>query len=869
LNQTGKQDAEPDRDSIASEYFELLKYTPYPVQEEALLAWFTNEQGVLVSAPTGTGKTLIAEAAIYEALRTGKRCYYTTPLIALCEQKLLEIQESAVHWGFRAADVGLVTGNRRVNPQAPVLVVVAEILLNRLLNPEVFPMDDCSAVVMDEFHSFNDSERGIVWELSLGMLPKHVRLMLLSATIGNSYDFCSWLNRAHSRRIQLVQGTERKVPLAFEWVDDAYLDEHLERIAEGDEDKRRTPGLVFCFNRDECWQVAELLKGKKLIDKHRQAELSNRLEGYNLSEGAGPKLKAILQRGIGIHHAGILPKYRRVVEELFQTKLLSVCVCTETLSAGINLPARSVILPSIVKGPRDKRKLIEPSSAHQIFGRAGRPQFDSQGFVYALAHEDDVKYLRWKEKYDSIPEDTKDPGLLRAKKQLKKKMPKRRDGETYWTASQFEGLRNAPPAKLQSRGSLPWRLLAYLLSQSPTVEPLRQLVAKRLFEWGDEEKAQRELNQMLITLWAADYIQLDPKPTPLAKSSPSGGTSGKGGDVSSGASQPVLKWLDAASGERKTSTVPVGHAAMNGSRSEAPISVENPDPLDDDETIASDAPTRVSVIDRDDPMARGYELTEYRPQTATPTERSDLILRLRSVNPLYGVYVANYLAFADITERVQALESVLELPANISRLVRVPPPDILLPGPLATSRLHGRLLELGLATQAELTGRHEQEEEEAPDLEALSTGRHRERKMFSEPPPWPLALGEKLRRLFDYDFPRVHDVYTRSVWVVGELLEFDCQFNKYILAKGLQKQEGILFRHVLRFILLCDEFASIPPFETTEETWEEPFDELIERLSAGCRAVDPASTDEVLENGLGIDELLAGTQLESSARRKK
>jgi hypothetical protein len=141
--------------------------------------------------------------------------------------------------------------------------------------------------------------------------------------------------------------------------------------------------------------------------------------------------------------------------------------------------------------------------------------------------------------------------------------------------------------------------------------------------------------------------------------------------------------------------------------------------------------------------------------------------------------------------------------------------------------------------------------------------------MFSEPPPWPLALGEKLRRLFDYDFPRVHDVYTRSVWVVGELLEFDCHFNKYILAKGLQKQEGILFRHVLRFILLCDEFASIPPFETTEETWEDSFDELIERLSAGCRAVDPASTDEVLENGLGKDELLIGTKLEAASRRSK
>ncbi len=538
------------------------------------------------------------------------------------------------------------------------------------------------------------------------------------------------------------------------------------------------------------------------------------------------------------------------MEELFQTKLLSVCVCTETLSAGINLPARSVVLPTILKGPRDKRKLIEPSSAHQIFGRAGRPQFDTQGFVYALAHEDDVKHLRWKEKYDSIPEDTKDPGLLRAKKQLKKKMPKRRDGETYWTAGQFEALRNAPPAKLQSRGSLPWRLLAYLLDQNPEVEPLRQLVSKRLLERVDLEKAQRELNQMLITLWTADYIQLDPKPQPLATLSPLSRSSGRGAGGEGGiAPPPVLKWLDARTGEQKTAP--------------APHTDDSPELFDDDESESDDTPKPTIV---DDPMSRGYEVTDYRPLTAKPTERSELLLQLRSVNPLYGVYVANHLAIADATERIQALESTLELPANIARLVRVPPPDVLPPGPLATDRLHGRLLELGLATASEITGRHESDEEEAPDLEAFATGRHRERRMFDEPPPRPLALGEKIRRLFDYDFPRVHDVHTRSVWVVGELLEFDCNFNKYILARGFQKQEGILFRHVLRFILLCDEFASIPPFETTEETWEDFWDELIERLTLGCRAVDPASTDEVLENGLGKDELLIGKKFSSPSR---
>src|SRR3954468_6405048 len=161
----------PSRDQLAEQYLAQLPYPPYPVQEDALLAWFTSEQGVLVAAPTGTGKTLIAEAALFEALHTGSVAYYTTPLIALTEQKFHEMQESAVRWGFRADDVGLVTGNRRVNPDARVLVVVAEILLNRLLNPEAFDFGNVSAVVMDEFHSFADQERGIVWELSLGMLP--------------------------------------------------------------------------------------------------------------------------------------------------------------------------------------------------------------------------------------------------------------------------------------------------------------------------------------------------------------------------------------------------------------------------------------------------------------------------------------------------------------------------------------------------------------------------------------------------------------------------------------------------------------------------------------------------------------------------
>ena len=358
---------------------------PYPLQEEALLAWFASDKGVMLYAPTGTGKTVIAEAALFEALQNGTTAYYTTPLIALTERKYREMQSLAVKWGFFPEDVGLVTGNRRENPNARVLVVVAEILFNRLLHCESFDFDRTSTVVMDEFHSFNDPERGIVWELTLGLLPPNVRTLLLSATVGNAMEFLHWLRLSHHRKLELVQGEDRKVPLVFQWVPDKLLTEQVEWMAEGASEERLLPALIFCFNREECWSVAETLKGRALLTEGQQARLNVGLKENNWSQGAGPKLRQLLLRGVGVHHAGLLPKYRRIVEELFQRKLLSVAVCTETLSAGINLPARSVVVPEILKGPPGKKKVLDPSAAHQMFGRAGRPQYDKQGYVFVFA----------------------------------------------------------------------------------------------------------------------------------------------------------------------------------------------------------------------------------------------------------------------------------------------------------------------------------------------------------------------------------------------------------------------------------------------------------------------------------------------------
>jgi superfamily II DNA/RNA helicase len=789
------------RDEIAELYFDQLVFEPYPVQEEALLSWFTSDQGVLVCAPTGTGKTLIAEAALYEALKLGKTAYYTTPLIALTDQKFRDIQKTVVEWGFSADEVGLVTGNRKVNPNARIQVVVAEILLNRLLHPEAFDFENVWAVVMDEFHSFNDPERGIVWEFGLGLLPPHIKTLLLSATVGNSREFAMWLNRVHGRNLKLVESSDRKVPLSYHWIEDKILPDQIEEMFQGQEDARYTPLLLFCFNREQCWNVAETLKGKKCVDQEQRKLLSDRLSQYDWSQGVGPKLKQILVRGIGVHHAGVLPRYRKIVEELFQEKLLSVCVCTETLAAGINLPARSVVLPTLIKGPRGKMKLIEPSSVHQMFGRAGRPQFDDRGYVFALPHEDDVKILKWKEKYDQIPEDTKDVGLRKAKKALKKKQPKRREGQQYWSEQQFQQLITAPSADLASRGPLPWRLLVYMLDASPDVSQIRKLVAGRLLAPKEQISAQKRLNQQLVTLWRGGYLTLDPKP-PLAELD-------EGKSVEADATDETEAVVESAS----SMTLDLGQRRSTPE----PELVEEPRKKN----------REVSDADSDE--------STYQPDTATPTEKMADLLKLRGVHPLYALFLMNHLGIADTNERIMAFESILQLSRSLGRAIWIPRPDVLPPGPLATTRLDSQLLKLGLATAEELGGREKDEDED------------KKRGWYDEDDYVPvLSLPHKLQRLFQHDFPGVHDVRITPVWVVGELLQYGTDFNKYITSHKLQKQEGVVFRHLLRFILLIDEMAELCPADVEHEVWREDLFAVADQLEEICRLADPYSTDQWL-----------------------
>ncbi len=364
-----------------------------------------------------------------------------------------------------------------------------------------------------------------------------------------------------------------------------------------------------------------------------------------------------------------------------------------------------------------------------------------------------------------------------------------------------------------------------MLLKAPEVQPLRDLVGKRLLDPKSLDEARRDLNRMLITLWTSGYVTLEPKPR-FKSSGPSsvsaGGAGAKANQLQTNGPEKPAGLFGELLAQKRAEESGTGNPAAPGT------SEQSADTTSDDN--------------------RNYELDDYCPEFAHPTERLEWLVQLRSVHPLYGVYLADQLAIADPEERILAFESVLDVPGTVARSVRVPRYDQMPAGTLAQLRLDPRLLQAGLATAAELGASGPSDEEEVTD-------RGFGRVMFDEPKVWPLTLGEKIYRLFQHDYPSVHDVSVRPVWIAGELREFNFDFNKYVTSRGLQKDEGILFRHLLRLILLLDEMANIPPLETTVEEWEYQLDDLAERLTEACRRVDPQSTDEVLETALGGDDL--------------
>ncbi|MEM9487869.1 MAG: DEAD/DEAH box helicase [Myxococcota bacterium] len=376
----------PDIAEIELAFYERFFFSrniePYPVQEQALNEIFAGNSA-LVTVPTGTGKTLMAKAAMFKALELGQKAVYTTPLRALTEEKFRELGAD-----FGVDKVGLATGDYKINRTAPLQVEVAEILWNRIFGQGALKPAD--VVIMDEGHYFNDMSRGYVWEQSIIGLDPRTQLIILSATVGRPERFCHWVELTRRLPMTLVESRERRIPLHHEYREDYLIDVVRELNATGD-----IPAIIFVFAREKCFEVARLLKSCRRFtsdeERERIDELSRRVLIHG---GVVDELRPLLLHGIGIHHAGILPRYKQLVEELALERLIKFVVSTETIAAGINLPAKTVVFPALKKHVRGTTRLVKPAEFHQMAGRAGRPQFDDKGLAICLAPEDVVQDIR-------------------------------------------------------------------------------------------------------------------------------------------------------------------------------------------------------------------------------------------------------------------------------------------------------------------------------------------------------------------------------------------------------------------------------------------------------------------------------------------
>ncbi|SFB14581.1 DEAD/DEAH box helicase [Cellulomonas marina] len=414
--------------------------TLYPHQEEALLALVTGAH-VVVSTPTGSGKSLIAAAAHFTAFAQGRRTVYTAPLKALVSEKFFDL----VH-AFGAANVGMMTGDSAVNADAPILCCTAEILANVALREGA--ASSVGQVVMDEFHFYADPQRGWAWQVPLVELTR-TQHVLLSATLGDVSFFVDDLRARTGRDVAVVADAERPVPLSF-----AYAVEPLTELLDELVTTHRSPAYVVHFTQKEAVERAQALLSTPLASREQRDRIADELGSFRFGPGFGRTLSKLLRHGVGVHHAGMLPRYRRVVERLTQRGLLPVVCGTDTLGVGINVPIRTVVLTSLVKYDGVRMRHLSAREFHQIAGRAGRAGYDVLGEVVVMAPDHVIENRKLLAKAGDEPK--------KLKKIVRKKAP---EGHVNWTDKTFERLRDAPPEPLTSSFHVTHAMVLNVLSR--------------------------------------------------------------------------------------------------------------------------------------------------------------------------------------------------------------------------------------------------------------------------------------------------------------------------------------------------------------------------------------------------------------------
>ena len=397
----------------------------YPAQVEALIE-LVSGSNVVLSTPTGSGKSLVATGGHFAGLAQGRRSYYSAPIKALVSEKFF-----ALCGVFGAERVGMLTGDASVNPGAPVICCTAEILANLALREGADL--DVGLVVMDEFHYYADPERGWAWQVPLLELPQ-AQFLLMSATLGDVRRFEDELTRRTGSPTAVVAGTDRPVPLSYEWRLTP-LHETLEELLS----THQAPAYVVHPTQAAAVEQAQALMSVNVCTRDEKDRIAELIGDFRFTAGFGRTLSRLVRHGIGVHHAGMLPKYRRLVEQLAQAGLLKVVCGTDTLGVGINVPIRTVVFTSLSKYDGTRTRLLKAREFHQIAGRAGRAGYDTAGYVVVQAPEhviDNEKLLR---KAGDDP---------RKRRQVRRKQPP--EGFVSWGQPTFERLVAAQPEPLES-----------------------------------------------------------------------------------------------------------------------------------------------------------------------------------------------------------------------------------------------------------------------------------------------------------------------------------------------------------------------------------------------------------------------------------
>jgi superfamily II RNA helicase len=414
----------------------------YPAQEEAVLE-ICSGANLILGTPTGSGKSLVALAAHAAALAEGRRTFYTAPIKALVSEKFFDLcHELGSH------NVGMLTGDAAVNASAPVIVCTAEILANMALRGG--ERTDVGQVVMDEFHYYADPDRGWAWQVPLLTLPQ-AQFVLMSATLGDTSRFEGELSERTGRPTAVIRNAVRPVPLEYEYRGTA-LHETIATLLATD----RAPVYVVHFTQQSAVERAQSLMSVNVCTRDEKDALAEAIGGFRFGPGFGRSLARYVRHGIGVHHAGMLPKYRRLVERLAQEGHLKVICGTDTLGVGINVPIRTVLFTQLCKFDGSGARLLTAREFHQIAGRAGRPGFDTVGYAWAQAPEHVIDNER------AVAKAGDDPRKRR--KIVKRKAPTR--GYVPWNEDTFGRLAAAPPEPLTSSFAVSHAMLLNVLDRA-------------------------------------------------------------------------------------------------------------------------------------------------------------------------------------------------------------------------------------------------------------------------------------------------------------------------------------------------------------------------------------------------------------------